>query len=66
MEIPFFMYIIRKLAFGFTFGLGVFGFFLFGRPFVERITGMTFTDDVWAWYVLAGAIAMGLLAFLII
>jgi hypothetical protein len=33
---------------------------------VERITGMTFIDDVWFWYVVAGAVAIGLLAFLII
>jgi len=27
---------------------------------------MTFIDDVWFWYVVAGAVAIGLLAFLII
>ncbi|MFA6252047.1 MAG: hypothetical protein WCX74_01465 [Candidatus Paceibacterota bacterium] len=66
MEIPFYMYIIRKIAFGAAVGFGVYAFFLYGRPFVEKITGMIFTDDVWLWYVIAGAIAVGLLAFLII
>jgi len=66
MEIPFFMYIIRKIAFGLVVGFGIYAFFLYGRPFVERITGMTFIDDVWFWYVVAGAVAIGLLAFLII
>jgi len=66
MEIPFFMYIVKKIAFGLGVGFGIYFFFLYGRPFVEKITGMTFTDDVWLWYVIAGAVAMGLLGFLII
>jgi len=66
MEIPFYIYILRKIAFGVTVGFGIYYFFLYGRPFVEKLTGMKFIDDVWFWYVIAGAVVLGLLAFLII
>lgn len=66
MEIPFYLYILRKIAFGLAVGFGIYYIFLYGRPIVERWTGIKFIDDVWFWYVIAGAVTIGLLAFLII
>ncbi len=62
----FFLYLIRKVAFGVAVGYALYCFFLFMRPVAESITLVKYEDDFWYWSVLAGSIIIGFLAFIIV
>ncbi|BFT94351.1 MAG: hypothetical protein MNSN_06360 [Minisyncoccus archaeiphilus] len=62
----FFIYLLRKLAFGIAVGYSLYSFFLFARPIIESATLATYEDDFWFWSVVAGSVVFGFLAFLII
>ncbi|MDD4409303.1 MAG: hypothetical protein PHW52_01480 [Candidatus Pacebacteria bacterium] len=66
MEYNFFLYLLRKVAFGVALGYALYTIFLFARPIAESITLVKYEEDFWFWSVVAGSIIFGFLGFLII